>query len=75
MVEYSPSFFLMNAQISKIWRQNLDTYIGVENLTNFKQSGPILSSDQPFSPYFDSSLIWGPVTGINIYLGFRYKIK
>lgn len=73
--EYSPSFFIMNVQISKNWQQKFDLYAGAENILDYKQKNPILSSDQPFSPYFDSSLIWGPVTGRNIYFGIRYKIK
>lgn len=72
---YSPNFFLMNAQISKSWQYSFDLYAGVENLLNYKQKDPILSSDQPFSQYFDSSLIWGPVTGRNVYFGMRYNIK
>jgi len=72
---YSPAYFLVNAQISKAWRESFEVYLGVENLFDFKQKNPILSSEDPFSPYFDSSLIWGPIFGRNIYLGFRYKIK
>lgn len=71
---HSPHFFLMNAQISKSWQQKFDLYVGVENLLNYKQKDPILSSDQPFSQYFDSSIIWAPVTGRNIYFGLRFKI-
>ncbi len=73
--EYSPNFFLMNAQISKSWQQKFDVYVGVENILSYKQEDPIIASNDPFSQYFDSSLIWGPVTGRNIYFGLRYKIK
>lgn len=72
---YAPSFFLMNAQISKSWQQKFDVYIGVENLLNYKQENPIIAISDPFGPYFDSSLIWGPITGRNVYFGLRYKIK
>jgi outer membrane cobalamin receptor len=75
MDENSPSFFMMNAQISKSWDQKFDAYIGVENILNYKQENPILASDDAFGNYFDASLIWGPVSGRNIYIGFRYKIK
>jgi outer membrane receptor for ferrienterochelin and colicins len=44
-------------------------------LTNYFQENAILSADQPFGPYFDASLVWGPVTGRTIYAGFRYTIK
>lgn len=74
MDEYSPSFFLMNAQISKSWQQKFDLYAGVENILNYKQKNPILSANDPFSPYFDSSLIWGPISGTSFYFGLRYKI-
>lgn len=73
--EYSPSFILMNAQISKKWENLFEAYIGVENLTNYMQENPVLSSDNPFGPYFDSSLIWGPIMGRSFYVGIRYKIK
>ena len=73
--ERSPDFILMNAQISKAWKDKFEVYAGAENLLNFKQSNPILASDQPFGPYFDSTLIWGPIFGRNIYMGIRYRIK
>jgi outer membrane receptor protein involved in Fe transport len=73
--EYSPAFFLMNAQVSKSWQEKFDVYVGVENLLSYKQKNPIIASGDPFSQYFDSSLIWGPVSGRKIYFGIRYKIK
>ncbi|MBN1950298.1 MAG: TonB-dependent receptor [Bacteroidales bacterium] len=75
MPENSPAFFLMNAQISKEWRESFEIYLGGENLLNFKQENPILAADDPFGPYFDSSLIWGPVFGRMFYGGIRLKIK
>jgi hypothetical protein len=53
----------------------MDFYVGVENIGNFFQQNTILSADQPFSPYFDASMIWGPVTGRMLYMGWRVKIK
>ena len=50
-------------------------YIGGENLTNYTQPDPIIGAENPLGPDFDASLIWGPVMGINIYAGIRYKIK
>lgn len=73
----SPSYIVMNAQVSKsVGKKNpVDLYIGGENLTNFLQGDVIVSADNPFGPYFDASLVWGPVSGRLIYAGFRYKIK
>jgi len=72
---YSPNFFLMNAQISKTWKDKFDVYVGAENLANYRQDAPILASEQPYSPYFDSSLVWGPIFGRNIYAGIRFAIN
>ncbi|MGQ7869559.1 TonB-dependent receptor [Sunxiuqinia sp. sy24] len=74
LASYSPDFFLMNAQISKTWNERLEIYVGMENLGGYKQSNPILASDQPFSPYFDSSLVWGPIFGRKTYFGLRFKL-
>jgi aldehyde:ferredoxin oxidoreductase len=53
----------------------MDFYIGGENLTNYFQKSVIVAADQPFSPYFDASLVWGPVTGSMFYTGWRFKLK
>ncbi len=73
----SPSFLLMNAQISKTVgkKHPMDFYIGGENLTDYFQKDVIIAANQPFGPYFDASLVWGPVTGRMFYVGWRYKIK
>ncbi|HAG16860.1 MAG TPA: TonB-dependent receptor [Bacteroidales bacterium] len=75
MAPFSPDFFLMNAQISKVWNEKLDIYLGAENLLNYTQSNPILSAENPQSDYFDASLIWGPIYGLKIYLGLRYTFR
>lgn len=71
----SPSFVLMNAQVSKTWNEAFEVYIGGENLTNYLQPDPIIGADAPFVKQFDASMIWGPVMGRNIYAGIRWKIK
>ena len=75
--EYARSYTTMNAQISKTFGKirPFDVYIGGENLTDFFQHNPILAADQPFSPFFDSSLLWGPITGRMFYAGIRLGIK
>ena len=71
----SPDFAVVNLQISKSWQERFDVYLGVENLFGYRQDNPILSSDQPFGEYFDSTLIWGPIFGRNTYVGLRYRLK
>jgi hypothetical protein len=66
----------MNAQLTKSIgeKKPVELYVGVENLTNFFQKQVIVAADQPFSPWFDASLVWGPITGRMFYAGFRFKI-
>ncbi len=73
----SPSYILMNAQVSKTVgkKHPFEVYIGGENLTNYFQKNVIIAADQPFSNYFDASLVWGPVSGRLFYFGWRYKLK
>ena len=75
--DYSPSFVMMNAQVSKtIGSKNpFEIYIGSENITNNIERDAIIAADQPFSPYFDASLVWGSVTGRMLYGGLRFTIK
>jgi hypothetical protein len=74
---YSPSFILMNAQVSKTFgkKHPMDVYLGSENISNIMQKNTILSANNPFSPYFDASMVWGPTTGRMLYMGWRMKIK
>jgi len=70
----SKNFILLHAQITyvhKAW----EFYIGGENLTNYIQKDAIVASDQPFSQYFDASMVWAPVSGANVYAGIRFNMK
>ena len=71
---FSSSFTLLNSQVTYKWN-TYDVYVGAENMTNYTQPNPIIDSESPFGEDFDASLIWGPVMGRNIYIGFRYNIK
>jgi len=62
------------AQITKYFR-TCSLYLGAENMTNFKQSSPIVDSFNPFGADFDASMVCGPVTGWKIHLGFRYDLE
>lgn len=72
--ERSPAYVIVNAQITRYFK-SWDFYIGSENLTNYRQENPIIASDDPFGDYFDSSIIWGPIAGIKVFAGFRYKLE
>ncbi|HCT30335.1 MAG TPA: TonB-dependent receptor [Bacteroidales bacterium] len=66
-------YTIMNAQITKYFRK-FEVYLGGENLTDFMQKNPIISPNDPYSPYFDASMVWGPITGRKIYVGIRMTI-
>lgn len=72
--EYSNSYSLLNAQVTKVFSKKFEMYFGVENLTNFTQKNPILASDNPFGANFDSTIIYGPIFGRMFYSGLRFKI-
>ena len=66
-------FYVHNTQITHIVK-GFDIYIGIENIFNYVQDNPIKNAENPFSPGFDASLIYGPVMGRLLYAGLRYKI-
>ena len=61
------------AQITKYWR-TCSLYVGAENMTNFRQENPVVGADAPYSPGFDASMAWGPITGWKVYVGFRWAL-
>lgn len=70
----SPAYSIFNAQVTKYFRK-WDLYLGGENLSNFKQAHPLISPENPFGDHFDASMVWGPITGIKIYAGLRFRIE
>ena len=74
-LERSPFYVIMNAQVTKKFGEHWQLYFGGENLTNYKQSHPLVAASEPFGPDFDAAMVWGPLSGIRGYLGFRFQIK
>lgn len=62
------------AQVTKNFRI-CSLYVGAENMTNFTQISPVVSADQPFNPDFDASMVWGPIDGWRVYIGFRLSLE
>ena len=73
--EFSPSFSLMNAQITRTFSSTFEMYVGGENIGNYRQEKSILGSDNPFGNTFDASIVYAPVFGQMYYAGLRFKIK
>jgi len=67
-------FFILNSQVTRDFSKNFSFYLGVENLLDFRQDSPIINSDDTSNQLFDASVIWAPVFGRNIYVGFRWDV-
>ena len=71
--ELSPVYPMFFAQVS-YKMSNLTIYAGCENIANFKQMQPIQGFEAPYAEGFNSSMVWGPLSGIKGYVGIRLNI-
>ncbi len=72
---FSKPYSIINFQLTKVFSNKLELYIGGENITNLTQKKPIVSNSNPFGPYFDSTLLYAPILGSIYYTGLRFNIK
>ncbi|MCG9910703.1 MAG: TonB-dependent receptor [Flavobacteriales bacterium] len=72
--DFSKPYTIVNAQFTYNFRR-FEVYAGCENIFDFRQRQPIISWQNPFSPYFDTSSVWGPTRGREIYLGVRFRLN
>lgn len=68
----SPVYGIWNAQITRHWPK-FEIYVGSENLTGFQQHNAIIAANDPWSPYFNGSQIWGPMMRQIGYVGVRFS--
>jgi len=73
--DFSPSYAVMNVQVTRVFSPVFEMYIGGENIGNYKQEKAILGADDPFGPNFDASIAYAPIYGQMYYAGLRFKIK
>jgi outer membrane cobalamin receptor len=73
MPERSPAYATLHAQITHM-RGAWEFYVGGENLTSTLQQDQVIAADDPFGPYFDASLIWGPTNRAMVYAGLRFTL-
>jgi outer membrane receptor for ferrienterochelin and colicins len=73
--EFSPSFAVMNIQVTRTFSSTFEVYIGGENIGNYMQDKAVLGANNPFGPNFDTSIVYGPIFGQMYYAGIRFKIK
>jgi outer membrane receptor for ferrienterochelin and colicins len=75
LAENADAFWMINAQITRIFSEKFDMYLGVENALSYTQQHPIVDAQNPFGTYFDSSMVWAPIFGRMFYIGLRYTLK
>ncbi|MEP2935990.1 MAG: TonB-dependent receptor [Gilvibacter sp.] len=71
----SPTIGTLNGQVTKVFSKSFEVYLGGENITNQRQSDPVISADNPFGPNFDSTFVYGPIFGSMYYAGLRYNLN
>ncbi|MBK8499860.1 MAG: TonB-dependent receptor [Flavobacteriales bacterium] len=72
--ERAPVYSTLHAQLTRLagaW----EFYLGAENITSTLQQKQIIAADDPFGPYFDASLIWGPTNKAMLYGGLRFTLN
>ena len=73
--EKTPTVATLNAQITKVFSEKFEVYLGGENVTNVRQNNPILGAGDPFGSNFDTTFVYGPIFGSMYYAGLRFKIN
>jgi len=74
----APTFVTGNVQVSRDFAEGQQIYVGVENVTDYRQADPIIGvgpgteDDPSFDPLFDASLVYAPIFGRNVYAGVRW---
>ncbi len=69
----SPTYALVNAQITFKANERWEIYGGGENLTGFQQHEAVIAGRDPWSPYFNGSQLWAPMMGAVGYIGVRFS--
>ncbi len=75
LTQYAQSFSTLNAQITKVFSEKFEVYVGAENITDVRQSSPVLGSNNPFGENFDTTIVYAPIFGSNYYTGLRFKLN
>ncbi len=71
----SKPFTILGLQYTHVFSKKFEVFTGCENLFDFRQLRPIMSWQNPFSSYFDTSFAFGPTRGREAYLGFRLRMN
>jgi len=69
---YSPNYSLVNSQITRVFSNKFEMYIGGENIGSYTQNNPIVGG-YPFGTDFDTSIVYAPIHGALFYIGLRFN--
>jgi len=69
---YSPNYSLVNSQITRVFSNKFEMYVGGENIGGYTQSNPIVGG-YPFGTDFDTSIVYAPIHGALFYVGLRFN--
>ena len=69
---YSPNYSLVNSQITRVFSNKFEMYVGGENIGGYTQSNPI-AGGYPFGTDFDTSIVYAPIHGALFYVGLRFN--
>lgn len=80
--EFSDSFYLMHGSVQRSWsakggkRSGIQNTVsvGLKNLTNTVQNGPIIQAESPFSEEFDASRIYAPIERRRLFVKFAWNL-
>ena len=75
LAPYSNPFGTINAQVTRVFSDQFEVYVGGENLANYQQNRVILGGENPFGSNFDSTIVYAPIFGRMIYAGLRFTLK
>ena len=81
---YSPTFSIINIQLTKGWNNRYDFYGGVKNLLNFTPAKNSIvfvelgdaqpSSGNPYGLTFDPTYVYASNQGIRFFMGFHWTL-
>lgn len=70
----SPVYTTLHAQLTRVFG-TWEIYVGGENLGNVLQQRQIIAPEDPYGPFFDATLIWGPTNLAMVYGGLRWSLE
>lgn len=74
--DYAPAYTIASSQLKYTFpKEQVELFIGCENIMDFRQLRPVPGWEQPFARGFDPAFAWGPVRGREWYVGCHYQLQ